>query len=485
MQSFVVPGEFTEKRVDLEQLTLLNPEFCFQRKILPLRVFRGSTRSFLVLAAANLKDSDTVEIVNRKTGLIAVPFFAESSAIVSFLRDRVSPDLLPQDAAEHGIQLSIRKMITDAIKKHASDIHIETGESEVSIRHRIDGVLYPAKRMEKNEQNVFVTEIKKMAKMDLSNSQFPQSSRLVLTWDDQKYQLNVLTFPTPYGENVTIKIVNLAAFQRGLHELGLDEYDYTRMLLALDSSFGLIVVSGPAMNGCSTTQYAMLRYLAASNRKVMTLESPIFTMIKNIHQTEINPAAGYDYVSVLNSIIRSDPDVIFLSDVPNAEVATTLCKIASRCVVVVALTADSAADAIVFLRELAASPSMLSHSLSLVVNQRLIRKICAHCSRKSAVSESMLNKMGFRAGEMPRLESYSGAGCEECNYLGFQGRTAIFEVLTVNQRVSELTAAGAAAKEMERTAVQMGMISLRSRCLQKVGQGLTTIEEFEKCKFDS
>jgi type IV pilus assembly protein PilB len=485
MQTYTIPHDFTEKRVDLDHLQALNPAFCLQRKILPLKVFRSSNRAFLVLAAADLKDTDTFEIVNRKTGLNAVPFYAEPSAIVSFLKERVSGESSLVNIEELEVQASIRKMITDAIKKHASDIHIETGENEVSARYRIDGVLYVVKPIEKRNQNLFISAIKKLANMDLSNSQFPQSSRLVMTRDDQRYQLNVLTFPTPYGENITIKIVNLAAFQRGLHELGLDEYDYTRLLLALDSSFGLIVISGPVMNGCSTTQYAMLRYLSASNRKVMTLESPIFTMIKNIHQTEINPAAGYDYVSVLNSIIRSDPDVIFLSDLPNAEVATTVTKIASRCVVVVALAADSAADTIVLLRELGASPSMLAHSLSLVANQRLIRKICPHCSRKSAVSESVLDKMGFREGEVRKLESFTGAGCKECNYLGFQGRTAIFEVMTANQRIAELITAGAAAKEIEKTAVRMGMISLRSKCLQKVGQGITTIEEFEKCKFDS
>lgn len=484
MQSFSVPQEFTEKRVDLEQLRILNPEFCLQRKILPLKVFSGSIRSFLVLAMANLKDTETIDIVNRKTSMIAVPFYAEDSSIVSFLRDRI-PNSQPQEPNQADMQSAIRKLITSAIKRHASDIHIEPGENEINVRYRIDGVLYVVKPIEKKDQDCFISEIKKLAKMDLVNKQFPQSNRLVLTWEDQKFQLNFHTFPTPYGENINIKIVNLAAFQRGLQDIGLDEYDYTKVLLALDSSFGLIAVSGPVMNGCSTTQYAMLRYLSASNRKVMTLESPIYAMIKNIHQTEIKPTAGYDYVGVLNSIIRSDPDVIFLSDLPNAEIVSTVCKIASRCVVVVTLPANSTGDTIVLLRELGASPSMLSHSLSLIVNQRLIRKICNRCIRKNPISPSILIQMGFREEEIQGLETSTGAGCSDCNYLGFQGRTAIFELLTANQRIGESIASGALRMEIEKSAFRMGTIPLRARCLQKVAQGVTTVEEFEKCKFDS
>jgi type II secretory ATPase GspE/PulE/Tfp pilus assembly ATPase PilB-like protein len=243
------------------------------------------------------------------------------------------------------------------------------------------------------------------------------------------------------------------------------------------------LISGPLMNGCSTTQYAMMRHLSSSNRKVMTLESPIFSTIPNIHQSEINPAVGFDFFSGLNSIIRSDPDATFLADIPDPEVAATVCKIAARCVVVASLNAISAANTIVMLKELGASPTLLSQALSVVINQRLVRRICVHCCEKLPISQSLLMRMGMTEAEAEGLSAYVGGGCKQCNYLGFSGRIAIFEVLSCNPDVADVIARTSSAKEIEQIAVKNGMVTLRNRCLQKINEGITTIEEFQKSKF--
>jgi type IV pilus assembly protein PilB len=306
---------------------------------------------------------------------------------------------------------------------------------------------------------------------------------MVLRLGDQKFQLNILSFPNPHGESISIKVVNLSTFLRDLSEIGFTDDQYNSVKSALDAASGLFLISGPLMNGVSTTEYAMMRYLSSSNRKVMTLESPIFSNVKNVHQSEINPSAGFDFNTGLNSIIRSDPDVIFISDIPDAEVAATVCKIAGKCVVVATLNAISAANTVVLLRELGASPSLLSQSLSIVLNQRLIRRICPHCSEKSPVSESMLMRMGLSAQEAQGLNAYAGVGCKECNFIGFNGRIAIFEVLVPTPRMVEVIARGSTAREIEKLAVKNGMVSLRARCLQKINEGITTIEEFQKSKF--
>jgi type IV pilus assembly protein PilB len=245
----------------------------------------------------------------------------------------------------------------------------------------------------------------------------------------------------------------------------------------------MILISGPLMNGVSTTEYSMMRYLASSNRKVMTLESPIFATIRHVHQSEINPSAGFDFITGLNSIIRSSPDVIFISDIPDAEVAATVCKIASRCVVVASLNAISAANTIVLLRELGASASLLSQSLSVVLNQRLIRRICPHCSTKSPVSEALLMRMGLTQAEAQGLNAYAGTGCKDCNFIGFNGRIAIFEVLSNDPPITEVIGRNSSSHEIEKVAVKHGMLTLRSRCLQRINEGITTIEEFQKSKF--
>jgi type IV pilus assembly protein PilB len=484
MQAIPVPNEFTEEYVDLNMLQRLNPEFCVQRKILPLQVFQGANRSFLAQAMANPQDTITVETAGRKAEMRIVPIYADEIAIVEFLRKYVPPGgarIMEQETMDS--QTLIRRLIMDAIRRHASDIHIEPDRNELNVRYRIDGVLYKIKSPRKEDHIPLIASLKKLAKMDVQNNRIPQSSKMMLRLGDQKYQLNILSFPNPHGESISIKIVSVSAFLRDLGEIGLTNEQLAKMQSALDSRFGLILISGPLMNGVSTTEYSMMRYLASSNRKVMTLESPIFATIRHVHQSEINPSAGFDFITGLNSIIRSSPDVIFISDIPDAEVAATVCKIASRCVVVASLNAISAANTVVLLRELGASASLLSQSLSAVLNQRLIRRICPHCSSKSPVSEALLMRMGLTQLEAQGLNAYAGTGCKDCNFIGFNGRIAIFEVLSNDPPVTEVIGRNSSSHEIEKVAVKHGMLTLRSRCLQRINDGITTIEEFQKSKF--
>ena len=484
IQSVEIPSQFSPEDIDQETLHRLNPEFCLQTKILPFRAFRGSTRSFLVLAMANPRDLPTIEIVGRKTEMFVIPLFAEEFSIVSFLQGYVPPGdarIMQQETSDY--QSIVRKIIIGAIKRHASDIHIEPDQHELNIRYRIDGVLYKIKSPSKKDQGPLLTSLKKLAKMDLQRSGVPQSTKMVLRQNDKKYQLNILTFPNPHGESVSIKIVDLSTFLRDMRDIGFVPDEYKAVCQTLAGSKGLILISGPLMNGCNTTLYAMMGYLSSSNGKVMSLESPIFSTIPNIQQTEVNPASGFDYKTALSSIIRSDPDVIFLSDIPDAESAATVCKAAAKSTVISTLTAVSAANTIALLREMGASSLLLSQCLSLVINQRLIRRICAHCCEKMPVSPSMLVRMGLTEQESTDLHAYMGVGCKDCNFLGFSGRVPVFEVLQVDQTVCEAIEKNASAREIEEIAIERGMSSLRKRCLEKINQGLTTLEEFQRSKF--
>jgi type IV pilus assembly protein PilB len=484
IQTVPVPNEFSEEFIDSETLHRLHPEFCLQAKIIPLRVFRGSNRSFLALAMANPRDLSAIEIVSRKTEMFIVPFYSDEFAIVNFLKNALPPGgarIVEQETIDY--QGIVRKIIVGAIKRNASDIHIEPDQHELNIRYRIDGVLYKIKSPAKREQGPLFTALKKLAKMDLQRSGVPQSSKMFLKQGEKKYQLNILTFPNPHGESIGIKIVDLNTFLRDLQELGFSPDEFALICHTLESSSGLVLISGPLMNGCNTTQYAMMGKFSKSNRKVMTLESPIFSNIPGVHQSEINPAIGFDFKTGLSSIIRSDPDVIFLSDIPDADSAATVCKASAKSLVIATVTALSSAGTIVMLREFGTSPSLLSQCLSLIVNQRLIRRICAHCCERMPISQSMLVRMGLTESEAADLNAYVGVGCKDCNYLGFSGRVAIFEVMKSNTAIREAIAQGATAKEIEALAADHGMMTLRKRSLERVNQGITTLEEFQRCKF--
>jgi type IV pilus assembly protein PilB len=482
MQSINVPAEFQNEHVDTGVLQRLNPEFCFERKILPLKVFHSTSRSFLLLAMSNPRDSNTIEIVNRKTDFRVVPVYCEESLILVFLKKYVpTPETRTVEDDSRDYQGMIRGVILDGIRRRASDIHVEPEANEVKIRYRIDGVLYRVKAIPKKEQTGVVNGLKKLAKMDLQNLRMPQSSKIVLKVADEMYQLNTLSFPGPNGESISIKIVNISRFQKDLPDIGLTETQLKQVRSALDAGSGLILISGPLLNGVSTTQYAMMKYLSHSNRKIMTLESPVFAHIQNITQSEINPSMGFDFHTGLNSIIGSNPDVVVLSDVPDSEVANAICRTAGRCVVMATLNAVSAASTVVLLRELGAAPSQLSEHLSLVLNQRLVRRLCPHCAVPSKRSKEEWMKAGLTAIEAEELNGREVKGCKECNFIGYNGRVAIFEVLSKNPKVGEVTSTGPAA-EIQKAALESGMQTLRQQCLGKIREGLTTVEEFQKLK---
>ena len=481
MQSLSIPVKFTQENVDQTVLNRIKPEFCAQRKILPMRVYRSPARSFLALIMANLQDTVTTEIVARKTDMHVVPFYVEEPLIMQYLESTAPPGSVIRDQGTD-YQLMVRKIIIGAIKRHASDIHVEPDATELNIRYRIDGVLYKVKSPPKKDQAPLLLALKQVTKMDLQNTRFPQSTKILLRHEDQQYQLNVLSFPNPTGESISIKMVNLSTFLRSLDDLGIVKEELVALKAVLDGDSGLVLVSGPLMNGCNTTNYAMLRYLSESNRKIMTLESPIFSHVKNIHQSEINPAAGFDFAAGLNSIVQSNPDVVFLSDIPDAEVAANVCHIATKRVVVTTLSASSAVNTLIQMRELGATPSVLSQALKVVLTQRLVRRICQHCREKSPISEPILMRMGLSEREAARLATFSGVGCKQCNYLGFSGRLAIFEMLRPVPAIAKLVNAGASGQELVQAAHEAGMITLRQRFLEMVNEGQTTIEEFQKAR---
>lgn len=482
MQSLSLPSEFANEDVDLGMLERLNYEFCSERRILPLKIFRGANRSFLLLAMSNPRDTATIDIVNRKTDLRVVPLYSEENSVSGFLKKYIPSGVSPVvDDEARDYQSMIRSMILDAIRRHASDIHIEPDPNEIKIRYRIDGVLYRVKSAPKKDQAPLIAGFKKLAKMDLQNTRMPQSSKMVLKLADQTYQLNTLTFPSPQGESISIKIVNVSSFLKDLSEIGLLDEQLVALQSALEATAGLILVSGPLMNGVSTTEYAIMKHLAASNRKITSLESPIFAHVNNIHQSEINPSIGFDFLTGINSIIRSDPDVVILSDIPDSEVAASVCRISSRCVVVALMNAPSAAASIVLLREMGAAPSLLSQNLTLALNQRLIRKLCPSCFQESRVTEEELSQAGLSSVDVQGLNMRKAKGCKECNFIGYYGRMAIFESLILNYTIAEKIL-NASAADIEASAAGDGMLTLRSQCLQMIGDGITTLDEFQKLK---
>ncbi len=484
LQNNFPPEELDFNIVNLSAIEKLGPQFCAARKIIPiLEPVTVGNRVFQPIAMVQRNDIATWELVAKKLQCHPIPFYYDSEQIIMILqslhrREETKP-LFVEESIDY--QSFIQKLFLSAIKRNASDIHIECSDIEVSIRFRIDGILYKVKQFSKKHQIPLIETIKKIAHMDSTVNQLPQSGKLIMKLQDNKYQMNIITFPSINGESVSVKIINVNEFLKDLSELGLSKEQYTELKLALDQR-GMIIISGPLMNGTITTEYAIVKYLAESNRKVYTLEAPIQQKLENVNQAEINPSAGFDYLTGINSLSLSDPDCIYLSDIPNLEVAIQALKIASNALIIADFNSSSCGQVITALREMGVPNVLLASSISYIINQRLARKICDKCKEITHMSSNILLHMGFTKKEAENLKVYQGKGCDACNQIGYNGRIALFETLKLIPSIKSMIAQDEPVDRIINHAINHGFKTLHDVCIEKIQQGLTTIEEFQRIK---
>lgn len=484
LQNEPQPEKLEIEHINFGAIDKLTVQFCVARKIIPfLQSKQVGIRLFMPIAMSQRNDIATWELVAKKLLCHPIPFYYDSDEILHMLqslhqREETRP-LFVEESIDYGS--FVEKLFLSSIKRNASDIHIEASEAELSIRFRIDGILYKVKQFSKRHQEPLIDTIKRLSHMDASISRLPQSGKLVLKVQNNRYQLNIITFPSINGESISIKIININDFLKDLSEIGLEQDHYTNLKLSLDSP-GLIVISGPLMNGTVTTEYAIMKHLAESNKKICTLEAPIHQKIDNVHQAEINPSAGFDYLTGLNSLLRSDPDAIYLSDLPNVEVAMQALKIASHALVLSDFNASSCSQVIAAIRDLGVPNVLLASSTSIIINQRLVRKICEKCKEAAALSPSILKHMGFSKKEAEILHTFHGKGCDSCNKIGYKGRIALFECLKLTPQLKTMILQNSPDREIIKQAEKDGFKSLHEACIDKIQQGLTTIEEFQRIK---
>lgn len=484
LQNNPPPDSLDINVVNLSALEKLGAQFCVARKVIPiLEAMPVGDRVFQPVAMVQRNDIATWELVAKKLQCHPIPFFYDSEQIISTLqslhrREDTRP-LFIEESIDY--QSFIQKLFLSAIKRNASDIHIECSDIEISIRFRIDGILYKVKQFSKKHQIPLIETIKKLSHMDSSISQLPQSGKLIMKLQDNRYQMNIITFPSINGESVSIKIININEFLKDLSQIGLTKEQYTELKLALDNQ-GMIIVSGPLMNGTVTTEYSILKYLGESNRKIFTLEAPIQQKIDNVHQAEINPSAGFDFLTGLNSLSLSDPDCIYISDIPNTEVAIQALKLASRALVIADFNASSCGQVIHALREMGVPNVLLASSVSYIINQRLARKICDKCKESTPISANILMYMGFTKKEADNLIVYQGKGCDACNQIGYNGRIALFESLKLSPQIKSMIAQDEPVDKIINYAISHNFKTLHNVCIEKIQQGLTTIEEFQRIK---
>jgi type IV pilus assembly protein PilB len=374
----------------------------------------------------------------------------------------------------------VEGMITSAVTDRASDIHIEPKESSIDIRFRIDGVLQEQNTQPKTYQSAILSRIKILAQLDIAEKRIPQDGRVSLNVAGRPVDLRVATLPTVYGEKVVMRILDNSNNILSLDRVGLSSYHQEVYKKYYDLPYGMILMTGPTGSGKSTTLYATLGTLLNPELNIITVEDPVEYRMDGVNQVQINEKAGLTFAASLRSILRSDPDVLLVGEIRDVETATIAIQASlTGHMVLSTLHTNDASSAVTRLVEMGVEPFLVGSAVSLVVAQRLCRRLCEDCREPFQASEAQLERLGFRWPEDETLPTvYAAKGCDRCSRTGYKGRLPIHEMLQVTPTIQKMISEGATSEEIQNHAVAVdGMRLMREDGFERVLQGETTIED--------
>ena len=377
-------------------------------------------------------------------------------------------------------------VMTQAIRDRASDIHFEPDEKALRARFRIDGVLYESLTLPKQIQPALTSRIKILAEMDITETRLPQDGNFNVKLEKRGFEIRVSTFPTIYGENVVLRILDQTSPLIKLEDLGFskDMLDLCKQLIQRPN--GIILVTGPTGSGKTTTLYAFLNLINSKEKNIITIEDPVEYRLALIRQTQVNPKAGITFATGLRSILRQDPDVIMIGEIRDRETSEIAHQSAlTGHLVLSTLHTNDAPEAITRLMDIGVEPYLISSSLIGVLAQRLVRTICPDCKTSYPADPNLLSDLGEEVSKSKEpLTFYRGKGCKNCKQSGYRGRTGIFELLSINEKIKQLISEKASTQVIRDTAKKtLGMISLREDGLRKVLKGVTTLDEIDRVAF--
>lgn len=488
--------------VDQHAADRLSADFANRNTVLPLQFDNGS----IVVAVPHsrvgdllLKDdlsrmmkAPIVFVVAMKGDLIAKlskTYRAEgemAELAADFFEDLAEDDLslVTEAVGEDGPVIRfVNLIITQAIEDGASDIHIEPGEKEVTVRYRIDGVLKEQSRQPRASMPVLISRLKIMADMNIAEKRIPQDGRLSVVHKGKKIDLRVAALPTVHGaEKIVMRILDNSTAQMSLNDLGFAPWNFVRFEESYSKPYGMILVTGPTGSGKSTTLYATVNIVSSPQVNVITVEDPVEYRIPGINQVQVNVKAGMTFAAALRSILRADPDIVLIGEIRDKETAHIAVEAAlTGHLVLSTLHTNDAPSAVVRLTEMGIEPFLVGSALDSVLAQRLCRRLCKKCKVEYQVEEhdlSHLNQFPWAPGEeLPTLFKAAEGGCNACSQTGYKGRLALHEVMTVTEEVERMAVARGSSEDIMRLAMSQGMKTLRQDGWYKVGLGLTSIKE--------
>jgi type IV pilus assembly protein PilB len=376
----------------------------------------------------------------------------------------------------------VNVLLVDALRRGASDIHVEPYEKELRIRFRIDGVLYDVMRPPLKMRDALISRVKIMSKLDISEKRLPQDGRIKIKVKvdarSRELDFRVSTLPTLFGEKVVLRLLDKENLMLDMTKLGFEPESLVKFQRNISKPYGMVLVTGPTGSGKTNTLYSALQSLNTIQTNIMTAEDPVEFNLMGINQVQMKEQIGLNFAAALRAFLRQDPNIILVGEIRDFETAEIAIKAAlTGHLVLSTLHTNDAPSTISRLMNMGIEPFLVATSVNLIQAQRLIRRVCKDCKREHSMPPEALMEVGFSAAEAKALKTYKGDGCSTCNNTGYKGRIGLYEVMEVNDDIRELILIGASSLELRKKAIEDGMITLRESGLHKVRAGLTTLEE--------
>jgi len=389
---------------------------------------------------------------------------------------------LEKAAEEAPIIKLVNLILTDSVKRGASDIHVEPYETEMRVRFRVDGVLQTVMNPPLKLRDAITSRMKIMAKLDIAEKRLPQDGRIMIKYkaEGKKKELDfrVSTVPTLYGEKIVLRLLDKENLRLDMTKLGFESESLKKFERNILKPYGMVLVTGPTGSGKTNTLYSSVARLNQVDTNIMTAEDPVEFQLAGINQVQMKEQIGLNFAAALRAFLRQDPNIILVGEIRDFETAEIGVKAAlTGHLVLSTLHTNDAPSTISRLMNMGIEPFLVATSVNLICAQRLVRRICTNCKEELEVPEQALIDAGFTPEEVKTVKIYHGKGCSTCNKGGYKGRTGLYEVMEINDELRELILVGASALELKKKAMEQGMITLRRSGLIKVAAGFTTMEE--------
>ncbi|MCZ7678430.1 MAG: type IV-A pilus assembly ATPase PilB [Sandaracinaceae bacterium] len=495
--------DLAEFEIDEEVLKLVSQEVCDRHKIIPVSR-AGST---LIVAMADPSNLHAIDDIKFLTGYNVEPVVASEAAIMaaiegSYGQPEISYDDIMDGFDEGEIEVATddddlnlmdlerasedapvvrlcNAILLNAIKKRASDIHVEPYERKLRVRYRIDGVLHEEMAPPIKLKNAIASRLKIMASLDIAERRLPQDGRIKLKLGKgREMDFRVSALPTIWGEKLVLRLLDKSNLQLDMSKLGFDPKALEDFKWAISQPYGMVLVTGPTGSGKTTTLYSALTELNQPETNISTAEDPVEYNLMGINQVQMHEDIGLNFAAALRSFLRQDPDIIMVGEIRDFETAEIAVKAAlTGHLVLSTLHTNDAPSTVSRLLNMGVEPFLVTASVNLVLAQRLARKICEECRAEVHVEKPVLLDIGYPEAHLGSVRVFRGAGCRTCNGTGYKGRIALYEVMPFRERLKEMVLQGCSTAELKDEMIRDGVSTLRMAGLEKIKAGVTTIDE--------